>query len=209
MQYVELIATVTGIIQGILIMLNKKSNWVFHLISNICLVVFSFYTKLYADGFETSLYVILSVWGLISWYKVKETHIDWCSNKERITYIAMILGLWAIIYAALLQTDDVSPLLDSFTTGSGLIATLMMANKRVESWIVWFVNDIVYVYLYFTLDTPALGLTVLNLLWVFMAVGSFITWSKEAKKLKEGVASGSAAVAKGRLQKMLNKESEA
>ena len=185
MQYIELIATVTGIIQGILIMLNKKSNWVFHLISNVCLVIFSFYTKLYADGFETSLYVLLSIWGLFAWYKVTEKHIDWCSNKERICYTSMILVLWAVIYTVLSKTDDVSPVLDSFTTASGLIATLMMANKRVESWIIWFINDITYVYLYFTLETPALGLTVMNLFWVFMAIGSFITWSKEAKVYKE------------------------
>lgn len=184
MQYIEWIATVTGLIQGLLIMMNKKSNWIFHLISNVCLVIFSFYTKLYADGFETSLYVLLSIWGLIAWYKVTEKHIGWCSGKERVVYSAMILALWAVIFLVLKQTDDVAPVLDSFTTASGLIATLMMANKRVESWIVWFINDIVYVYLYFTLETPAIGLTVLNLVWVFMAVGSFITWSKEAKKNK-------------------------
>lgn len=185
MQYIEWIATVTGLIQGLLIMMNKKSNWIFHLISNVCLVIFSFYTKLYADGFETSLYVLLSIWGLIAWYKVTDKHIDWCSGNERVVYSAMILALWAVIFLVLKQTDDVSPVLDSFTTASGLTATLMMANKRVESWIVWFINDIVYVYLYFTLETPAIGLTVLNLVWVFMAVGSFITWRKEAKKSSE------------------------
>lgn len=182
MHYVEMVATVTGLIQGVLIMMNKKSNWIFHLISNVCLVIFSFYTKLYADGFETALYVMLSLWGLVSWYKVKEKHIEWCSNKERLIYFSLIMVLWAVLYSILIRTDDVQPVLDSFTTASGLTATLMMANKKVDSWIVWFINDITYVYVYFTLETPALGLTLMNLFWVFMAVGSLITWSKEVNK---------------------------
>lgn len=190
MHYVEMVATVTGLIQGVLIMMNKKSNWIFHLISNVCLVIFSFYTKLYADGFETALYVMLSLWGLVSWYKVKEKHIEWCSNKERYLYFSMIMVLWAVLYSILLMTDDVQPVLDSFTTASGLTATLMMANKKVDSWIVWFINDITYVYVYFTLEAPALGLTLMNLFWVFMAVGSLITWSKEVNKqrVKEDAA---------------------
>lgn len=60
----------------------------------------------------------------------------------------------------------------------------MMSFKRVESWIVWFVDDILMAYIYFLLPDSGFYLMMLNIVWVGLAVGTWYTWHKEAMKLK-------------------------
>lgn len=186
MNYIELIATGSGLIQSYLILRNKKSNWIFHMISNICLVIFSFQTHLYADGFESCVYTILSIIGLISWYNPKKKlKTMYCKLGERISFISIILLLWLILFSILSKTNDANAILDSFTTSTGLVATYLMGKKKIDTWIIWFINDITYVVCYLSLDAPAYGLAVMNLFWIFMAVGSFISWNKIINNEKE------------------------
>ena len=44
---IEIGATILGLIQGILVMLNKRSNWIFYVLQMLLLIIFSIYNKLY------------------------------------------------------------------------------------------------------------------------------------------------------------------
>ena len=59
-----------------------------------------------------------------------------------------------------------------------------MVKKKLDTWIIWFVNDIAYVYEYFMLEETAYYLMSLNLIWTFMAVISYLNWSKIMKGAK-------------------------
>ena len=76
------------------------------------------------------------------------------------------------------RTTDPLPLLDSFTTITSLIATYYMIKKKIDTWVIWFINDIFYSIEYFILPNQALYLFILNIIWTFMAVGSYINWKK-------------------------------
>ena len=82
-------------------------------------------------------------------------------------------------------TDDPLPLLDAFTTVSSLVATYYMMNKKIDTWFIWFVNDIFYALEYFILPDQAIYLFWLNVVWVFMAVGSFLNWNKIRRNANE------------------------
>ena len=62
------------------------------------------------------------------------------------------------------------------------VATYYMIMKKVDTWIIWFVVDILYVAEYFLLPDRAWYLIGLNLIWTVMAVGSYISWSQKAKE---------------------------
>ena len=64
----EIITSIFGLIQSILIMFNKKENWIFYLLNIITLTVFSFRAKLYGDVLENSIYLLIGFFGLFSWY---------------------------------------------------------------------------------------------------------------------------------------------
>lgn len=180
----EIGATMFGLIQGVLIMLNKRSNWIFYVIQMILLVFFSLSMNLYGDVVNNSIYLVLGVVGFILWYKEDNKKITKCSVKERIIYIILISVFTSVGYLVLSKTDDPLPLLDSFTTVSSLVATYYMMTKKIDTWIIWFINDIFYALEYYILPDQAFYLFLLNVIWTFMAVGSYISWSKIMKKEK-------------------------
>ena len=53
-----------------------------------------------------------------------------------------------------------------------------MMTKKIDTWIIWFINDIFYAIEYFILPEQALSLFVLNIIWTFMAVISYANWKK-------------------------------
>lgn len=185
----EIFTACCGLIQSILILFKRKENWIFYLLNIVTLTVFSFTAKLYGDVVENLVYVIFGLLGLFTWYSINiskkifgdENKIRYCNFKERIFYCVMFLGISVGMYMFLKFTDDPSPFLDAITTGMGFTATLMMAFKRVDSWIVWFVDDILMAYVYFSLPDKAIYLMALNIIWVVLALGTFWTWHKEAK----------------------------
>ena len=188
----ELFTAICGLIQSILIMFNKKENWIFYMLNIGALTLFSFRVKLYGDVMENSIYILVGLIGLCTWYSEKiagkffkdGNHIRFCSNKERIIYTVMFLIISATTFVWLVKTDDPSPFLDAITTGMGFTATLMMALKRVEAWYVWLIDDILMAYIYYSLPEHGFWLMLLNIIWVGLAIGSIFTWTKEANKRK-------------------------
>lgn len=178
----EIGATLFGLMQGILVMLNKRSNWIFYILQMIFLIAFSILNHLYGDIANNSIYLVMGVIGFILWNDNKKSNkITKASPKERIIYILLIMFGTIILSTILKNTDDPLPVLDSFTTISSLIATYYMIKKRIDTWIIWFVNDIFYAIEYFILPNQALYLFVLNVVWTFMAIGSYINWNKIMK----------------------------
>ena len=175
----ELGATILGLIQGVLVMLNKRSNWIFYILQMIFLIVFSSINHLYGDITNNSIYLVMGIVGFILWNKdSKSSKITSCKFKERIIYIA-IIGLGTIVACLILKnTDDTLPVLDAFTTVSSFVATYYMMKKKIDTWIIWFINDIFYAIEYFILPNQALYLFALNIIWTGMAVASYINWKK-------------------------------
>ena len=180
--FFEIGATVFGLIQGVLVMLNKRSNWIFYILQMIFLIIFSALNHLYGDIANNSIYLVMGVIGFILWNNNKESNkITKASTKERIIYILLIALGTIILSTVLKKTNDPLPVLDSFTTISSLIATFYMMKKKIDTWIIWFVNDIFYAVEYFILPNQALYLFALNIIWTFMAIGSYINWNKIMK----------------------------
>ena len=185
----EIITSIFGLIQGILIMFNKKENWIFYLLNIITLTFFSFKAKLYGDVLENSIYLLIGFFGLFSWYSnniskklIRRNNISWMNNKERIIYFLIFIIITGLIYLWLIHTDDPLALLDAITTGLSFVATLTMAMKKVDSWIYWLIDDILMAITYFSLPNKAIYLMTLNIIWIFLAIGTIYTWNKESKK---------------------------
>jgi nicotinamide mononucleotide transporter len=84
-------------------------------------------------------------------------------------------------FLILRTTTDPLPFLDSFTTVSSLVATYYMMTKKIDTWILWFINDIFYAIEYYILPQQAFYLFLLNFVWTFMAIASYINWIKIMK----------------------------
>ena len=183
--FLEIASTIAGLIQGLLVMFNKRSNWIFYIIQMLFLVLFSLSAKLYGDVINNSIYIIIGITGFILWNRDSTKKIRECGIKERFIYLGIITIGTLISFLILNKTDDPLPLLDSFTTTSSLVATYYMMTKKIDTWFIWFINDIFYAIEYFILPDQALYLFLLNVIWTIMAVTSYINWKKIMESEKE------------------------
>lgn len=185
----ELISTGTGLLQGGLILINKKENWIFHIIMCVTLTMFSAGVNLWGDVVENVIYLGMGIFGCAIWYgKVKpkkEYTVTFSTAKERLIYLVTIAAITTGMYFYLKSTNDPLPFLDALTTALGLTATYLMATKKIDSWVLWFIDDILMVCIYFMIPNQAIYLGVLNIIWTFMAVGTFISWLKVYQKNNE------------------------
>lgn len=182
MNYLEIGATIFGLIQGVLVMLNKRSNWIAYIIQMLLMIIFSFSMHLYGDVTNSLIYLILGIVGFIIWNKKDDKDIERCSIKEKIIYTCLIAVETLTAFFVLNKTDDPLPLLDAFTTVSSFVATYYMMTKKLDTWVIWFINDIFYAIEYFILPEQALSLFALNVIWTIMAVISYINWKKIMNK---------------------------
>lgn len=178
----EIGATVFGLLQGILVLFNKRIHWIFYILQMLCLILFSFVSRLYGDMGNSAFYLIVGIVGFVLW-NPKRGHqaILACSRWEKMRYTAFIAFGTIGLYFLLKQTDDVLPVMDAFTTVSSLVATYYMVRRRLDTWVIWFVNDICYVIQYALLPQPAVYLLSLNVIWTVLAVLSYYEWRKIMK----------------------------
>ena len=178
----EIGATIFGLLQGYLVMLNKRSNWIAYSIQMVFMILFSLSMHLYGDVTNSSIYLILGIIGFIIWNKKDDKDIKKCTTKERLGYCSIIAIFTGVLFLILSKTNDPLPLLDAFTTTSSFVATYYMMVKKIDTWIIWFINDIFYAIEYFILPNQALYLFFLNLIWTVIAVMSYINWCKIMKE---------------------------
>lgn len=183
----EWICTGLGIIQGILVAVNKRSNWIFYILQMAGLFIFSAINHLYGDMVNNTIYFGIGIIGFIRWGQKEKSKITVASNFERAIYIAIIIIATLVGFLILKRTDDPLPLIDSFTTVSSFVATYYMMTKKLDAWVIWFVNDILYVVEYFMLPNQAIILAALNVIWTGLAVYSFVNWRRIMQKEEQAV----------------------
>lgn len=175
----EIVAVIFGLLQGITIALNKKSNWIFYIIQMILMCIFSYQNHLYGDTVNDFIYIFVGIYGWFSWSK-PQSKITYCNTLQKVlVFVGLSIG-YIVLRIKLAGTDDPLPSIDSFTTVSSIAATVLMMMRKVEAWILWFINDIIYAVEYFALPNQAIYLMILNILWVGLAIYSFINWKKIA-----------------------------
>ena len=84
----------------------------------------------------------------------------------------------AVLGYFLAKTNDPLPYVDAFTTVTTIVALVLMALHKLETWVVWFINDLAYMYQYFNLQEQAIYLFFLYVIWTIMAVISLVKWKR-------------------------------
>lgn len=184
---IEILAVAFGIVQSVLVMLNKRSNWIFYVLQMILLAVFSYTVQLYGNVILDILYVILGVVGYINWNKEKgkDSQVSVLERKDAGQYSVISLFLLAIVGVYVTMMPGEFKTFDILTVWTSILATIAMVKHKVEAWVIWFINDILYIITYFQLEDQPVYLITMYAFWTVMAVMSFITWRRDRLKTKE------------------------
>ena len=151
--WAEVLGFLTGALCVFLVAKQNIWNWPIGILNNVLWIVLFITAGLYADSALQVVYIVLA---LIGWYlwlfggtnrselKVTKTTGDqWVG--------LLIIGFFGFIfmYQILLQyTPSTVPAWDALTTVLSLMAVWGQMKKKLESWYLWMLADIIYIPLY-------------------------------------------------------------
>ena len=140
-------------------------------------------SKFYADMSLQLYYLVISIYGWITWYKgktngeKKELPIAKVSSQLWIKLTLVTMAIYIFIAWILVQyTDSPLPYWDAFTTACSITATWMLVHKYIEQWLVWIVVDAISLGLY--IYKGLYPTSVLFLAYTILAIIGYIQWKK-------------------------------
>lgn len=160
LSYVELIGTISGLLSVGFATKQNILTWPIGLINVIFFFAIFYQVQLYSDMFLQIFFFIASIYGWAIWKKELIDHepISILSNQVRIKVILIIivatfiLGCFMsqihIIFPKNFPTSASYPFADALTTISSIVATILMAKRYLESWILWILVDLVSIIIY-------------------------------------------------------------
>lgn len=181
--WIQWLAFLFNILYVVLAVKENRWCWVFGFVGVSLLLVLYLDARLYSDVLLQVFYLVMSVYGWISWSgKTEGNGIPIVSNGlvNHLYYlITGIIGtfLLGFIFSHL---QAAVPYIDAFTSAFAVIATFLVARKILENWIYWIVIDTVCVVVYVTRDLPLIAL--LFAIYTILAIIGFIHWLKKFRQ---------------------------
>src|SRR6476661_9577159 len=159
--YVEFIGTVLGLISVFLAARANIFTWPTGIANAIFFLVIFYQIHLYSDMFLQMYFCGMGVYGWFSWKNKAEHHhseIQTLTNRTRllvgifIAFVVVAIGtLISQIHLLLPQVFDHPasfPYIDTFIAISSIIATILLARRIFETWVLWILVDITSIALY-------------------------------------------------------------
>ncbi|KIV72948.1 Ribosyl nicotinamide transporter, PnuC-like [Bacillus mycoides] len=183
--YIEIFASVMGIINVWLLAREKVSNFLFGMIT-VAVFLYIFTTQgLYAMAVLAAFQFIFNVYGWYYWIarsgeeEVKPTvRLD---LKGWIIYILFILVAWiGWGYYQVRYLESKSPYLDALNAVLGLVAQFMLSRKILENWHLWILYNIVSIVIY--ISTGLYVMLVLAIINLFLCIDGLLEWKKNHKE---------------------------
>lgn len=202
MSYIEFFGTILNIVSVYLVAKNKILNWPIGIIASILFMFLFWQIQLYSDFAEQIYFIITGFWGWLAWIsgntnkiENKFSKITTLKNKEKAFFggVAVVgtlcLGLLMSqihnLLPGLFIGEASYPYLDAFTTVLSFIATYFLIIKKLESWYLWIIVDIIGIWLYYVKEVKFIAL--LYLIFLVLATNGLISWLKIYKSKKQNV----------------------
>lgn len=193
--YLEFAGAVSGLVSVYYAARSNIWTWATGLVNVTCFFLIFYQVQLYSDMFLQAYFFALSVYGWVVWNKQDkqpENPIKTLSNKQRLTGLVLLLGSTLLtgtlianihLYFPQIFTKPASfPYLDTFIAVLSVLATLLLARRILENWILWIVVDILSTGLYAVKGVMLIAIEYV----VFFCIASFglYNWLKLLKDEK-------------------------
>ena len=159
--YVEFIGTVLGLISVFFAARANILTWPTGIANAIFFLVIFYQIHLYSDMFLQFYFCGMGVYGWFSWKRRAEhdhSAIRTLGNRNRlllavfIAAVTLVVGtLITRIHLILPQVFDhpaTYPYIDTFIAISSILATILLARRIFETWVLWIAVDITSIGLY-------------------------------------------------------------
>ncbi|MCG2693713.1 nicotinamide riboside transporter PnuC [Candidatus Parcubacteria bacterium] len=203
MSYIEFFGTIFNLWCVWLTAKNKILCWPVGIVGVVFYMFLFYQIQLYSDLVEQVYFLVTSFYGWFLWLnlskakgekdKDKRLKISRNTLKTNLVYGAIIifgtLGMGYFMgnihtYMPKFFSEPASyPYLDAFTTVLSFAAMILLAKKRVESWYLWILVDIIGVGLYYVKGVKFIAAE--YFIFLIMATKGLISWQRQFKNYKE------------------------
>ena len=162
---------------------NKVLTWPIGIIATCLFGVLFYKAGLFADSLLQVFFIATGIIGWMGWKNNKiveeiPTHID---VKKFVLYsvIAIIVAIaygYFLLYRVADTFDAYVPFVDSLILTLSILGQLLLMRKKIETWMVWIVVNIISVPLYFSRDLYLTSF--MYSLFLINAVVSYFYWKK-------------------------------
>lgn len=185
--WVEITGAILGMAYIFFSVKQQLVTWLLGLLTSALYIYVFFVSKFYADMALQVYYVVISLYGWILWARgIQSDHhripLQVTTTNRNLALRLLLISLVLFVVIGLILnylTDSPIPIGDAFTTAFSIVATWMLAKKKIEHWLVWIVVDLVSLALYIYKDLYATAL--LFLVYTLAAVWGYFEWKKELK----------------------------
>lgn len=172
---------------------KKESIWVYPtgIISTAIYVYICFKFTLYGDLIINIYYTLMSIYGWYMWsILVAGEHIEITKSSylDKLKALAIFVFTAAFVICVYLyfdRFDRLTDYFDTFTTGIFFAAMWLMANKKIEHWLLWIMGNIISIPLYFI---KGLGFTGIQfIIFLILAFLGYREWKKSLVRNRQAV----------------------
>ncbi len=182
--YAEWVAAILGLITVVLVVRRSIWNYPFALAMVSLYFVEFLDEKLYSDALLQVFFFAINVYGWWAWARAPEVdngiEVVAMSLRARATWFvgtAIAALAWGLLMHRF--TDAAAPFVDAAVAGASVAAQWLQSLRRVESWILWIVADLIAVPLYWW--KGLVPTTILYLVFLGLAVAGLLSWRRAAR----------------------------
>ncbi len=188
--WIEVLGTIFGIAYVILSIKQSIVTWIFGLLTSLLYIYVFFSSAIYAQMVLQFYYVFISVYAWILWAKgtkvdseEKQLQVSYLGKRNILIYSGLTLLIWGTINLILSKfTDSPIPVADSFIAALSITATWLLANKKIETWLIWIVANSfsIGLYIYQNMYPTA----ILFVFYCASAIWGYFEWKNDYRKSK-------------------------
>ena len=192
--WLEILGTLSGLVCVWLLIKESVLTFPIGLLYAVITSAVVIEARLYADLVLNLYFVLMNGYGWYFWIRGSEERqiegkllvASIPRNELAFASVAMILGTLMVGYFFSAYTDADFAYWDSLTTVASFVAMWMTARKYLESWVLWFLIDVLQIALYgvkgFSGSPGLYFYSFLYTVYLYMAVLGWRSWSQNVVK---------------------------
>jgi nicotinamide mononucleotide transporter len=202
MSYVEFFGTALNLASVWLIVRRNVFTWPVGIAGVVLFAALFYQIELYSDFLEQLYFLVTGFYGWWLWTRRGQlgasvpNQVTLLGKKGRTIAAAAVgmgtasLGVFMAnvheILPQLFPEPAALPYLDAFTTVMSFAAQILMAHRKLESWLLWILVDVIGIWLYY--DRGVVFISMLYGVFLVMAVRGLLEWARDAQAPSESGA---------------------
>ncbi|WP_224995312.1 nicotinamide riboside transporter PnuC [Cesiribacter sp. SM1] len=188
LSFLELAGTLTGLASVYYASRASVLTWPTGIINQIFFFLLFYQVQLYSDMLLQLVFFGVSVWGWRNWQSGlhHQVPVSRLSRQARLWHMLVLVlitaGLGAVMtrihlwLPAIFTLPAAFPYGDAFTTAASVLAIILQARKKLESWWLWIALDVVAIGIYWAKDIRFIAAE--YVVFLLMSVWGLWQWQK-------------------------------